>query len=156
MTTPAVIARQTDPETSHEAAAAFDGSKAARSIQTVTRILATGPMTDFQIRDAWTANWQGPWSFTLPSKARHWARQAGLVRHAGFAQHNGRKVRTWELGKEPFQVKRVSQIPALKHHIAALTAELAEAKRRLAQWGRPPEATRLALRLTGQPELFTA
>lgn len=154
MNPPDVIARHTDPETSHAAAANFDRNKAARSIQTVKRILAAGPMTDFQIREAWAAHWQGQWSFTLPSKARHWARQAGFVRHAGFAQHNGRKVRTWKLGTEVEPVKRPHKLGTLQQEIARLTAELAEAKRQLAKWGRPANATRLARSLNGEPELF--
>lgn len=99
-----VTARTSDPETSHEAAGATgrDQSKAQRSVQTVVSILKLyGSLTDFEIRDAWTVVWgRDPWSFTLPSKARHWARQAGLVKHVGYSMHEGRRVRTWGLGKE--------------------------------------------------------
>jgi len=98
----AVIARTTDPETSHEAAAEFEQSKAQRSIETVVCILEQhGPLTDFEIRDKWTAYWgSDKWSYTLPCKARHWARQAGLIKHDGFGIHQKRKVRRWNVGKD--------------------------------------------------------
>ena len=100
----AVRARTTDPETSHQAALDFDGNqnKASLSVACVVMILkAYGPLSDFAIRDAWTEFWGSrAWSFTLPSKARHWAREQGLVKHAGFSTHQGRKVRTWELGRD--------------------------------------------------------
>lgn len=98
-----VRARTTDPETSQQAAFDFeqDQQKVARSVSTVVRILSDRPdSTDFEIREAWSRYWEGSWSFTLPSKARHWAREQGLVRHSGFGSHNGRRVRTWALGYE--------------------------------------------------------
>jgi hypothetical protein len=99
-----VIARTTDPETSKMAARAFEENqtKAQRSVATVVLVLKKyGRMTDFQIRDRWEEFW-GPdkWSYTLPCKARHWARQAGKVKHAGFGEHQGRIVRTWEIGRD--------------------------------------------------------
>lgn len=101
--TPRVVARTTDPETSHEAARAFDNElgKVSRSIRAAVQILTEhGELSDFDIRGLWPAYWDGPWSDSLPCKARHWARQAGLVRHVGFKKHNGRNVRTWALGSE--------------------------------------------------------
>lgn len=99
-----VRARNTDPETSHQAALDFEGnqSKASLSVACVVLILqARGPMTDFGLRDAWTQFWGSrAWSFTLPSKARHWAREQGLVKHAGFGTHQGRRVRLWALGRD--------------------------------------------------------
>lgn len=99
-----VRARTTDPETSHQAALDFEGNqnKASLSVACVVMILkAYGPLSDFAIRDAWTEFWGSKaWSFTLPSKARHWAREQGLVKHAGFSTHQGRKVRTWSLGRD--------------------------------------------------------
>lgn len=97
-----VRARTTDPETSHQAALDFEGkqTKAQRSVSCVVLILKDhGPMSDFDLRNHWDAYW-GPnrWSFTLPSKARHWARQQGLVKHTGFGEHQGRRVRLWGLG----------------------------------------------------------
>ena len=97
-----VRARRTDPETSHEAAVAFEANqtKAQKSVKTVVRILEDkGELTDFEIREVWSEYWgNDAWSFTLPCKARHWARQAGMVRHVGFGIHQGRKVRKWALG----------------------------------------------------------
>ena len=99
-----VRARNTDPETSHQAALDFEGnqSKASLSVACVVLILQDrGPLTDFGLRDAWTEFWGSrEWSFTLPSKARHWAREQGLVKHAGFGEHQGRRVRLWALGRD--------------------------------------------------------
>ena len=98
-----VRARDTDPDTSHEAAAAFEGdqTKAAGSVQTVVRILANhGPLTDFEISEYWPMYWAAPFSYSLPSKARHWAREQGLVKRVGYGSHNKRKVILWGLGKD--------------------------------------------------------
>ena len=99
-----VRARNTDPETSHQAALDFEGnqSKAQRSVACVTLILKDhGALSDFAIRDLWAAYWGSPaWSYTLPSKARHWAREQGLVKHDGFGEHQGRRVRLWALGRD--------------------------------------------------------
>lgn len=99
-----VRARTTDPETSHQAALNFEQNqtKAQRSVATVVKILQDhGALTDFQIRDLWGSYWPGTWSYTLPCKARHWAREAGLVRFTGqFGQHQGRKVRLWSSGRD--------------------------------------------------------
>jgi len=98
-----VRARRSDPETSQQAAFEFEANqtKAHRSVKTVVRILESyGELTDFQIRDFWGEFYEGLWSFTLPCKARHWARQAGLVRHIGFGKHQGRRVRKWALGRD--------------------------------------------------------
>jgi hypothetical protein len=101
-----VHARKGDPETSHTAAAelAKDQTKLQRSVATVVAILqASEPvrLTDFQIRDKWAGWWHSAkFSDSLPCKARHWARQAGLVRHDGYGKHNGRKVRLWALGAD--------------------------------------------------------
>lgn len=99
-----VRARRTDPETSHEAAAAFEANqtKAQRSVAVVVHIIRTrGPLTDFQIRDLWPAYWGAvAWSYTLPCKARHWARQQGLVKHQGHGRHQGRRVRLWAIGRD--------------------------------------------------------
>jgi hypothetical protein len=98
----AVIARSSDPETSHTAAAEFEANqtKAQKCVKIAVQILEEkGPLTDFEIRDVWTDYWgSDAWSFTLPCKARHWARQAGLVKHVGFGSHHGRKVRKWGTG----------------------------------------------------------
>lgn len=99
-----VRARNTDPETSHAAAAEFDANqtKAQRCVKTVVRLLkAEGSLTDFEIRDKWSQYWgNDAWSFTLPCKARHWARQAGFVKHVGFGIHQGRTVRKWGIGRD--------------------------------------------------------
>lgn len=96
---PKVRARRRDPETSHAAAKAFKSDTASRSVQVVCQLLknAKRPVTDFEIAANWIFAWGGPFSESLPRKARHWAREAGLVEHAGFAIHNGRRVRTWRL-----------------------------------------------------------
>jgi hypothetical protein len=101
--TPIVIARATDPDTSHAAAKEFNADKAKKSnsVKTVIAILAEhGTLTDFQIRALWPTYWGPHFSDSLPCKARHWARLAGEVRHVGYSTHQGRKVRTWEIGKE--------------------------------------------------------
>lgn len=97
-----VRARSSDPETSHAAAAEFEGNqtKAQKCVKIAAQILQEkGHLTDFEIRDVWADYWgNDAWSFTLPCKARHWARQAGLVKHVGFGIHHGRKVRKWGIG----------------------------------------------------------
>lgn len=99
-----VRARTFDPETSHQAALDFENNqtKAQRSVACVVLILKDhGLLSDFQIRELWSTYWgPGVWSYTLPSKARHWAREKGLVKHGGFGTHQGRKVRLWELGRD--------------------------------------------------------
>lgn len=99
-----VRARSTDPDTSHEAAAQLnkEPSRLNKSVKTVVAILSESPfpLSDFQIRDSWDKHWIGSWSFTLPSKARHWAREEGLVKHDGYGRHNGRRVRLWAIGRD--------------------------------------------------------
>jgi hypothetical protein len=97
-----VVARTTDPDTSHEAAAQLelDQTRLARSVQTVVDILAGAPLHDFDIRALWPRYWSGPFSDSLPCKARHWAREQGLVRFAGYGAHHGRKVRLWARGRD--------------------------------------------------------
>ena len=98
-----VRARKSDPETSRDAADDFDSKqeKAQRSVQAVVLVLRRyGPLTDFQIQDLWSRYWEGPFSNSLPRKARHWARQAALVKHEGYGKHQGRTVRKWALGAD--------------------------------------------------------
>jgi len=95
-----VCARRTDPETSQEAAAAFDASGNAQpSVAAVRELLrqAGAPLHDFQIAERWAAHWGKPFSESLPRKARHWAKQAGYVAHEGHGEHQGRRVRLWVL-----------------------------------------------------------
>jgi hypothetical protein len=98
----AVRARLSDPETSQSAAEDFDQNqtKAQKCVRIAVRILQDkGPLTDFQLRELWSEYYRNDaWSFTLPCKARHWARQAGLVKHVGFGIHQGRQVRKWGIG----------------------------------------------------------
>lgn len=133
-----VLARVTDPDTSKEAASALeaDQPRLARSIQTVVAILTVhnAPMSDFAIRAAWHLHWNGPFSFTLPSKARLWAMQAGKVRQAGYGQHNGRRVMLWELGTSTTPPKQTAKqrIAELEDENARLRA-LVEAYQRQEQ-----------------------
>jgi hypothetical protein len=98
-----VRARSTDPETSHQAAFAFESDqlKCAASVTCAVRILAQhGPLTDFQLAELWPQYWLGKFSPSLPNKARHWARQQGLVKHDGYGQHQGRDVRRYSVGRD--------------------------------------------------------
>ena len=99
-----VKARATDPETSHAAAHEFSRNqkKIQRSIDTVVTILNLhGLLSDFGIREKWAEYWgPGKWSYTLPSKARHWARGKGLVKRDGHGIHLGRKVIMWSIGRD--------------------------------------------------------
>jgi len=108
-TTIQVRARSTDPDTSHQAALAFESkqSKARRSVAVVVKILADHPagLTDFEIREKWEAYWGPGWSYTLPSKARLWAREEGLVKHVGYGVNGARRVRKWGLGNDLLQKK---------------------------------------------------
>lgn len=103
-------ARSSDPETSHQAAFQFtqEQTTAQRSVLTVVEILLKcGPKSDFELRELWPRYWgEDKWSFTLPSKARHWAREAGLVKHDGYTEHEGRKVRRWAIGRDPWVDQR--------------------------------------------------
>ena len=101
--TPVVIARHSDPETCHDAAAMLNAKpeRLTRSVTTVVELLQHyGKQTDFQIRERWAEFWEGPFSYTLPCKARLWACQAGLVRWSGERVRNESSkysVRVWEL-----------------------------------------------------------
>jgi hypothetical protein len=98
-----VIARTEDPDTSHEAANDLekDQPKLQRSVTAIARLLASyGPMTDFAIASHWAEVWPEKYSESLPRKARHWAREAGLVCRDGYGSHNGRRVIMWGLGKD--------------------------------------------------------
>ena len=124
-----VRARATDPDTSREAAAAFeaDEAKGARSVRTVVEILRrTGPLSDFQIRAKWAAAWAGPFSDSLPCKARHWARQQGLVQLVGHGKHGRRKVQMWHLGADAkylaSQQRKAGHVATLRAIDAALEA----------------------------------
>lgn len=100
---PVVVARSSDPETAQEANAATEaqGERNVKAIEAVEQLLEThGPMTDFEIRDRWKDVWEKGWSYTLPCKARQWAREAGRVKHDGFGEHEGRRVRRWSLGRD--------------------------------------------------------
>jgi hypothetical protein len=100
---PIVVARRSDPETSHAAAAEVTAKDTAqRSVKAVVTLLraAGEPLNDFQIHSLWPEVWDGPFSESLPRKARHWAREAGEVMHAGFGQHQGRRVRVWTVGRD--------------------------------------------------------
>jgi len=94
-----VRARASDPETSHMAAAELNGkeAKVARSIAVAVTLLkaAPHPLNDFELAARWGAAWGGPFSNSLPSKARLWACERKLVRHAGYNLHNRRTVMTW-------------------------------------------------------------
>ena len=97
---PVVIARRNDPDTSQEAAVALAAQQAKlqRSVQTVVAILKDhGELTDFRLSELWPGYWPEPFSESLPRKARHWAREANLVEHAGYGLHQNRRVRTWKL-----------------------------------------------------------
>ena len=96
-----VNARSTDPDTSQEAAQEFeqDQTKAAKSVLSVVELLENeGPLTDFQIIAKWPGYWEGPFSYSLPPKARLWAREQGFVKKVGYGQHNGRRVIKWGIG----------------------------------------------------------
>ena len=157
-----IKARATDPETSREAAADFGQNKAQRSVATVVAILRErGPLTDFEIREWWGAFWgSNEWSFTLPSKARHWARLAGLVKHDGFGVHEGRKVRRWAIGRDSLPsdttgsplARARERIVWLEQECARLHTELAAQEAKLAKWGRPPNAKRQARALAAKGE----
>lgn len=93
-----VRARRTDPDTSREAAEALDAQKPKlqRSVETVIQILREhGPLDDFGIAEKWGAYWKAPFSESLPRKARLWAGKR--VKHDGYTEHHGRRVRRWTL-----------------------------------------------------------
>jgi len=112
----AVIARRDDPATSKLAAATFSQKRAQRSVQTVVAILTdAGALSDFEIAQHWPRHWPGPFSHSLPAKARHWARQAGLVKLAGEGKHRRRTVRTWELGRDVLHLAEHAAPKACPH-----------------------------------------
>lgn len=96
-------ARATDPDTSHEAAQALrrDQLRLNKAVQTVVAIMTEqGPQTDFGLADWWDRYWGKPFSYSLPCKSRHWAREAGLVKKVGYGQHQKRRVLLWGLGRD--------------------------------------------------------
>ena len=98
-----VRARSTDPDTSQQAAFDFEANqtKAAKSVLTVVEVLTDhGELTDFEIGEKWPEYWAGPFSHSLPAKARHWAREQGLVKRVGYGKHNNRQVIKWGLGQD--------------------------------------------------------
>lgn len=133
-----VRARRTDPKTSHMAAAEFEASGQQQlSVKTVVDILKDrgAPMTDFNISAMWHKYWPRPkWSHSLPAKARLWARQAGLVRHAGYGLHGPRTVMSWELGRDEAFLKRMGDVT---ESVERLARELHRARvllQRCDQW----------------------
>lgn len=109
-----VSARRNDPDTSHAAAASMDTDRrrVTRSMNTVVRIMTDhGDMTDFTLIEHWRHYWNEGWSHSLPSKARHWARQAGLVKRVGYGKHQGRKVILWGLGKDEEYLQHLEFCP---------------------------------------------
>lgn len=109
---PTVVAHTDDPETSHAAAATLneDPARLTRAIAAVVELLtAHGPLTDFDLREHWREAWDGGFSYTLPCKARVWAREAGQVRWSGHHAKNptsGYTVRVWELGRDDPYLER--------------------------------------------------
>lgn len=98
----AVKARETDPDTSQEAAKALteQQTKLQRSVRCVLKILKLyGPLSDFQIAYYWPKFWgPKPWSESLPRKARLWCGQR--VKAVGETMHNNRRVRTYGLAED--------------------------------------------------------
>lgn len=95
-----VRARKRDPETSREAAGALDQQqpKLQRSVAVAVQILKDhGPQDDFGLAEKWADYWPEPFSESLPRKARHWAKEAGKVKHDGYTEHHGRRVRRWRV-----------------------------------------------------------
>lgn len=97
-----ISARTTDPETSHDAHEAFGQQRAEKAMTRVVSLLREyGPMMDCEIEERFFQRWEG--SRTLPGKARHWARQAGLVKDSGRTavnpKTNHRQI-VWELGED--------------------------------------------------------
>ncbi len=148
---PRVIARTGDPETSQDAAEELnrDPDRLTRSIQTVVTLLGQyGPMTDFDIRAHWSEAWDGGFSFTLPCKARHWAREAGLVKWAGRNEPNptsGYAVRVWELGRDESFLQRVACPVCGKHGYLADLADLADSDPEHADVDARPQAAQTRL-----------
>lgn len=127
-----VQARHSDPETSHEAAALLNEKrgKIKASIKTVLDILQhDGPSSDFHIHRWWECfSGAPPSSPGLPRMARLWAQREGLVVHAGYGVHKGRRCRTWQLGTGTPVAPKESPLRVARRRIAELEAEVERLK----------------------------
>lgn len=99
-----VRARNTDPITSRLAANELEKQQThlQQSVERVLELLLElGPVADFELRKVFLRLFGG--SDSLPTKARQWAREKGLVRNSGRMSTNpksGRKCVVWELGRD--------------------------------------------------------
>jgi hypothetical protein len=81
---PVLAARAGDPDTSHEAMAAYDRARMRSAMAVVVRLhRRLGPLADFQLKEAFAAAWAGKCCDHLYQQARSAARDAGLICDTG-------------------------------------------------------------------------
>jgi hypothetical protein len=84
-----LFARGSDPETSHEAMAAFDRDTMRSAMAVVVDLHRTrGPMADYELKTAFEVAWAGPCCDHLYQQARSSARDAGQIRDTGETRVN--------------------------------------------------------------------
>jgi hypothetical protein len=98
-------ARTSDPETSHQAMAAYDREKMKGAVACVIQLFRThGPMADYQLRHAFAQAWPHPCCDHLYQQARSIARDQGRVRDTGARVRNPETHRqqiVWEACHQP-------------------------------------------------------
>lgn len=92
-------ARTSDPDTSHEAMETYDQGRMRSAVQVVVQLFRDrGPMSDYQLRDAFAQAWMTPCDDSLHRQARSVARDKGLIRDTGERSVNpttGRRQVVW-------------------------------------------------------------
>jgi len=109
-----LFARGSDPETSHEAMAAYDRARLRSAIDVVVTLHREqlGGLADYELRAAFEARWQQPCCDHLYQQARSSARDKGLIRDSGERRVNpttNRRQVVWEACAEaPPMIDRCS------------------------------------------------
>jgi hypothetical protein len=86
---PVLLARHSDPETSHESMAAYDVDRMENAMDCVVAIhRERGPLADFELAIAFAETWTEPCCLHLYRQARSAARDKGLIYDTGARRIN--------------------------------------------------------------------
>lgn len=102
---PALLARGSDPETSHAAMAAFDRETMSAAADLVVRLhIEHGPLADYELRVLFGRTYQPSCCAHLYRQARSTARDRGQIRDSGFRKVDPTTHRhqvVWEACADP-------------------------------------------------------